>query len=209
MKIAPKRKTPTERQIEALRGLDTDQLTNKALQAMQALNRRAKAKRDNRNEYRRATFAKALEREIEEIYSVKDAFLDALVLAGRAKLCTFSVESTAPETYCHACDRTWFGGGECYGCGCEGEVLPDRNQWFVVEASGYRFHQPSMCDAAAALAKAIPPHNPEQPAREIPEIVIETASGKVAKLTISAQMECVRMATAELQQATKGRVASA
>lgn len=195
---APNRKSPTQRQVEALAQLDQDQLVGKALEALHALNRRAKSKRDQRNEYRRATFAKALDHQVEDIYALKDAFLDALVLGGRAQLYTFTVTTRSLETTC-GCGRSWFGGGQCYRCHDDGFQMPVEKRWFVVEGEGYRFHQPSVSSAAATLAMPIPSHDPNQPAREIPAVTVEVqASLGKSKLTIDAQMACVRMATAAL-----------
>lgn len=192
-----KRKTPTQRQVEALGQLTHDQLIGKALEALHALNRRAKTKRDDRNRYRRASFAKTLDYQIDEIYALKDQFLEALVLGGRAKLYTFVVHSHSLEVVC-GCGRNWYGSDDCYRCGDEGQPTSVEKRWFVVEALDYRFHQPSMSPAAAAAATPIPPHDPEQRAREVPDVTIELRSGarktRTTTLTIEAQMAGVRMA---------------
>lgn len=193
-----KRKTPTQRQVEALAHLDQEQLIEKALQALHALNRRAKSKRDQRNEYRRSRFAKALDHQIDEIYALKDRFLDALLLSGRGKVFTFEVEGY--EVYCQVCDRSWYGDDWCYRCETEGERVPE--DWYLVEAGSYRFHQPDVSEEAAALATQIATHDPQQPAREIPSVTIEVQASrgkmKAAKLTVEAQMACVRMAIASI-----------
>lgn len=189
-----KRKTPTQRQVEALAQLSNAQLVEKALEALHALNRRAKIKRDQRNEYRRAGFAKALENQISEIYALKDSFLEALVLSGRAKVFTFETEGN--EVHCQVCDRSWYGDDWCYRCETEGERLLEN--WYLVEAQGFRFHQPDMSEEAAARAIPIEAHDPAQPAREIPSVTVEvparTATAKSTRLTIEAQMACVKMA---------------
>lgn len=195
------RKTPTERQIQALMQMPTTALVDKPLEAMHALNRRAKTKRDQRNQYRRATFGKAREHQVDDIYALKDKFLDVLVLRGRAQIYTFTIRSQSPETLCPSCGRSWWGGGDCFCCGDSGVPLLIEHEWFLVESGGYRFHQPSVSPEAACLATPMEAHNPEQPAREIPvvEVTVESrGGGKVTKATIGAQMECVKLATARL-----------
>jgi len=186
----PKRKTPTERQVEALEALHDDALIARALDALFALNRRAKKIRDSRNEYRRASFATALGREIDAIYSLKDGFLEAMALSGRAKVYAF--EHERPSGYeCAECEREWWGSDpECFGCGFDGDPIIEIEEWYLLDCGGhYRFHQPSASDAVAALAFPIPPHDPNQPQREIPRV----------GLTIEAQRVCVRMATERLR----------
>ena len=71
-----------------------------------------------------------------------------------------------------------------------------------------------MSKDAAALATPIPGHDPNQPAREIPDVTIEIAltkpgKFKEAKMTIDAQMACVSMATAALGLSRTGSVSEA
>lgn len=188
------RRTPTQKQIEAITALADDQLVAKALTALHALNRRAKKIRDHRSEYRRASFAKALDEELERIYDLKDSLLEVLVLTGRATVSTFEIDPSQDdepcEMSCGTCGRSWFGGDWCYECQYEtGEPVPET--WYVIDCgNGYRFHQPeeSVSEDVAELAVTIPPHDPTQPQREIPKI----------GLTIEAQKACVRLAIERL-----------
>lgn len=201
---AKPRRTPTQKQIEVLSSLDDEQLVAKALTALHALNRRAKKIRDHRAEYRRASFAKALEEELERIYDLKDSFLEVLVLTGRATVYTFEIDPSRDEDpcemNCEGCGRSWFGNAWCYECDdASGEPVPET--WYVVDCgSGYRFHQPeeSVSEEVADLAVKIPPHDPNQPQREIPKI----------GLTIEAQKTCVRLATERLAVACEDDPAS-
>lgn len=188
------RRTPTEKQIEALTALADEQLVAKALTALHALNRRAKRIRDHRSEYRRASFAKALGEELERIYELKDSFLEVLVLTGRATVSTFDIDPSQDEDpcemYCEGCGRSWFGHAWCYECDdASGEPVPET--WYVIDCgSGFRFHQPeeSVSEDVAELAVKIKPHSPTQPQREIPKV----------GLTIEAQKACVRLAIERL-----------
>ncbi|HQP39535.1 MAG TPA: hypothetical protein PLI95_30335 [Polyangiaceae bacterium] len=197
-KPKPRRKTPTQRQVEALTVLDDDALIAKALDAIFALNRRAKKIRDTRNEYRRASFSKALEHEMEAIYGLKDEFLAVMVLVGRAKVFVFEVERQ-DGWYCACCGRYFYSSDpECFGCGCDAEPDMEVEDWYLVDCGGhYRFHQPQVPEQVAALATEIESHDPTQPQREIPEI----------DLTIEAQKTCVRIATERLKTATSGKAA--
>jgi hypothetical protein len=188
-----RRRTPTEKQVEGLKGLDDDALIARAIESLHSLNRRAKELRDRRNTFRRATFAKHLSDDIETIYSLKDALLEALVLAGRATVGTFEIDRSEwdepSEHYCEFCGRSWFGDSWCYACQDDtGESIPET--WYVIDCGpGFRFHQPDVSEAVAARAVEIEPHDPQQPQREIPKV----------GLTIAAQKACVDMATARLK----------
>jgi len=192
----PKRKTPTERQIEELTQLNDDDLVETALDSIFALNRRAKKLRDTRKEYRRASFADSLEFEISAIYTTKDRFLAALALAGRAKVSVYELTRTAGYS---CCNRSWWGSSaKCRRCGGEGSPKIETKKWYLVDCGGhYRFHQPQVPDEVAALATPMEPHDPTQPQREIPEI----------DLTIEAQKTCVRIATERLKTAMSGKAA--
>lgn len=195
---AKPRRTPTQKQIEVLASLDEDHLVERALAALHALNRRAKEIRDRRNAYRRAGFSDKLELEKEDIYSLKDDLLEALVLAGRATVGVFTSVVETREVRCNCCDRTWFGSTWCYRCDDDtGEAVWDPQTWYVIDCgSGYRFHQPeeSVSEEVAELAVRIPPHDPTQLQRDIPKI----------GLTIEAQKACVRLAIERLAVACAG-----
>lgn len=192
----PKRRiTPTQKQVAALEALSTDALISRALEALRALNRRAKEKRDRANEYRRSRFAVYVRDEINEIYGLKTAFLNALVVAGLTKVESWSVEREPSEWYCDYCEKHWYGRGndECFGCGGSGEPMNGGPEtWVIVDCRGFRFHQPPSEVTAAMLAAATPvePHDPTQPQREIPDV----------GLTVAAQVACVQMAAARLAQ---------
>lgn len=185
-----KRRTPTEKQIEALSQLDDDALVAKALDAVICLDRRAKAIWDHRNEHRRASFADALSRKLEDIHVLKNQFVDAMVLAGKAKVFSFEVEEQ-DGWYCESCVRRFRSRNpECYTCGCDADPYMDVEDSYIIDCGGhYRFHEPYMPDAVAALATKIPGHEPTQPQLEIPEI----------ELTAEAQNRCVKMATERLR----------
>lgn len=187
-----RRTTPTAKQTAMLLALGDDALAKRAVEALHALNRRAKEIRDRRNTYRRATFAKPLTDEMEAIYSLKDAFLEALVLANRASVSTFEIDRSLDnkpcERECDGCGRSWFGEDWCHECQ-DASGVATRETWFVIDCGGgYRFHQPHVSDRVAARACPIPAHNPTQPQREIPKI----------GLTIEAQRRCIKMAIERL-----------
>lgn len=176
------RTTPTAKQLAALAALDSERLIAKSLEALFALNRRAK------------TFTS----EREDIYDLKTRLLTALYMAGRAKVYTYEIQ-TGAECECPSCDRTFVirvpdGMSAydlepyCYRCDTEADVLYGlASRWYIVETQlGYRFHQPDWAVTALMAEKAEPcePHDPTQPQREIPDV----------GLTIAAQRRCVEMA---------------
>jgi len=178
-KAKSKRRSPTQKQVEALALLDDDALIAKALNAVFALNRRAKKIRDTRNEYRRASFAESLKWEMLEIYAIKDGLLNAMALAGRAEVYVFTVRKYV-------------------GCDINTSPVFETQAWYLIDCGGrYRFHQPKVTGEVAALAKPTEPHDPTQPQREIPDI----------DLTIEAQKTCVRMATERLKAAISAKAA--
>lgn len=191
-----KRKTPTEKQIEAMQAMSLEQLYPLSLDSLRALNRRAKAYRDNANDYQGATFTRALRSKIDEIYALKNRFLEASIRAGKATLETFEVVDDY-SWFCE-CGHEWFGhGDECFRC--EGAGYNHVRDWFVVDCGdGYRFHQPDMPDDLAELAVEIEPHDPTQPAKEIPLIEAPVAG---RPLTIAAQHWCIELAIARLAPA--------
>jgi hypothetical protein len=193
--VPSRRRTPTEKQIEALGWLDDNALVEKAIEAMHALNRRAKEIRDRKNVYRRATFARALAHDMEDIYALKDRLLEALVLAARATVGRFEVQVVSNERVCSGCGHSWFGGPRCYACDEDsGVALESTRTWYIIDCgNGYRFHQPQASAAVAAKAAQVRPHDPTQPQREIPKI----------GLTIQAQRRCVEMATSRLRVSTE------
>ena len=200
-KQAPKKKRrrPTDVQRDVLRKLSTDDLVAKALEALHALNRRAKEIRDRQRQYRRASFAAALGEQIEDIYAVKTRYLNALVQAQRATVETFTERiDRVGGWYCPACDREWGGwDSACYRCGCLGDPQASEGDdtWYIVQAGGFRFHQPgdTATQAMRKAAKPITPHDPTQPQREIPNV----------GLTIEAQFAAVRLATRRLKRALR------
>lgn len=195
----------TDKQTVRLGQLPTNDLTARAVEAMHALNRRAKVLRDRRNEHVRASAGRPRRDDIDAIYALKDGFLDAMVRAGRATLYTFDIEvdvERAPQT-CTCCHRTWFGDDYCHGCDdYTGDVdvpTTEIETWYIVDCgSGYRFHQPDVAADLRERAIPIEPHDPQQPQREIPKI----------GLTIAAQKACVEMATACLGRMAAKEVAS-
>ncbi len=152
--------------------MSVDTLLPRALDSMFALNRRAKHLRHDRPATAR-------------IYASKDAFLGAMVRAGRARVETFDVRRASGAMHCRCCSRSWVGDPWCYACGLSsGSGEPER--WFVVDCGGrYRFHQPRLPDDLAALAVPVPAHEPTQPPREVPDIGIsvEMQFEVVAKAT--------------------------
>lgn len=186
-----RRRTPTQKQIDSLKDLRLEELLPRAVEALHALNRRAKEKRDRASEYRRASFAEKVRDEMEVIYRQKDHFLDAALRAGMAKLFTFEVQ-TGTEYDC--CGRTWYSSAEydeseCFSCGCAVYGDPSYKTWYVVEVCGRRFHQPSIAADVEGLAEPTEAHDPRQPQREVPNV----------GLTIEAQSKCVEMATDALR----------
>jgi hypothetical protein len=59
----------------------------------------------------------------------------------------------------------------------------------LIEIEAYRFHQPDVPGDVAAIATAIPPHNPDQPEREVPDI----------GWSLAIQIEFVELAVARLE----------
>lgn len=193
-----KRRTPTEKQIENLLTLDTEALIAKSLEALHALNRRAKTKRDQANALNdyshrwaaRRHIQQAIRDEMEAIYGLKNRLLLSLLRGGRAKLYSYEMNRQT-GWYCHSCDREWWGwDGDCYGCGMEGAPITAAECWFIVEAGGFRFHQPedTIPKDVEALAQPTEPHDPNQEAREIPNV----------GLTIAAQHRCIELAIERL-----------
>ena len=182
--------TPTEKQNMYLTTLSDADLLPHALEAMHALNRRAKEKRDRRNRFRRERFAERLSEEIDRIYRLKDRLLTSLVEVGLATVETFA--AGRGSFFCASCDRDWRGTMDddtCHVCGGTGQCEADR--WYVVSVGGHRFHQPgdSASDRMREIATEIAPHDPTQPAREIPR----------CGLTIEAQHACVEMMITRLR----------
>lgn len=194
-----KPKTPTEKQVNALRGLDDDALLQRALESLHALNRRAKKCRDSRDRYRRASFAKALSFQVDSIYQLKDRLLEALIRSNLAKVEKFSVAQTTGYAF-YCCGREWFArssGSMCFCCGefdDDGYPQESKRTWFIVECHGFRFHRPTLPDDLAARAVEVEPHDPTQPQREIPKI----------GLTIAAQTRCIEMMAERLEARLAG-----
>jgi len=172
---------PTDRQVAALRDLPDDELLDKALASLHALNRRAKEKRDRCNKYWRATFADAVTAEIDEIYELKSRFLAALVEAELASVATFQNE-------------TWDLIRRDDGIGDEHAFV---ETWHIVSCRGYAFHVPplSATDTMRKVATPGDPHDPFQPQREIPDV----------GLTIEAQQQCVELAIDRLRASASSR----
>lgn len=188
-----KRRTTTEKQLETLTALPQDLLVPRALEAMHCLNRRAKEKRDRASDFSRMRFAEAIREEVAEIYRLKERFLAALVNAGLTQVQTF-VERREAGWECTTCGHSWGGHREdCFRCGGVGEPEYDDVTWCIVECRGYRFHTPKPTTTMLTIAVEIEPHDPTQPQRKIPDV----------GLTIAAQMECVVMATAQLNAQPK------
>lgn len=101
--------------------------------------------------------------ETERIYALKDAFLDALVAAGRATAARFRVEPPAEEA----------------------------QDWYLVTAKDYSFHVPGDVAGPAVRAAAVEvePHDPYQEAREVPETGL-TLEEELAALERA--VECLR-----------------
>lgn len=194
----PRCLTPTEKQVQALDLLTPEQLLARAMEALHALNRRAKEKRDRVNEYRKSSFSGAVQREIDDIYALKNRLLAALVAADKARVFVFKqIHHGAAEFECPWCERTFHvrvpwgyqpegAAAWCYRCDTEADLIDDgryTSSWYIVEALGYRFHQPdeSATDKMREVAEPCEPHDPTQPQREIPDV----------GLTIEAQRRCV------------------
>lgn len=206
------RKTPTERQIERLGLLDPEALIQRACDALHALNRRAKDKRDRAHEVRgyshrwraRGAIEQAIKDEMATIYDLKTRLLVGLLKAARAKLYSYEivVDSDYGDWDCVCCGHSWRGGPEssmCYRCDGDGDYSPDGpdgQRWYIVEAGGYRWHQPdgTIPDDLAATAEPTEAHDPTQDRREIPDV----------GLTIAAQHACIEMAISALAHLLHG-----
>ncbi len=181
----------TSKQIAKLQSLGREKLILTAIEALHALNRRAKKCRDNNQVSKK-----------DEIYRLKDRFLDAAIRAGIATIETFEVPGSKYYRFCcPLCEREWNGPqfrerelndvSHCRGCDCydnevEGELQQNIDRWYVIACLGYRFHQPRIALDLQVQAISCEPHDPNQPQREIP----------ICGLTIEAQRRCVELAIA-------------
>lgn len=190
---------PTDRQVAALAALSDDDLFRHSREAMRALNRRAKEKRDRARQYRRCSFSGRVAEELALIYELKNEYLDAVVWQGLATVERFAVVRENQTYECHCCGRTWGarnGDAWCRDCASNtGALLSEASasEWFVVDCGdGFRFHQPAAFATGAMRSQAIDvePHEPTQPRREIPNI----------GLTIEAQLRCVELMIERLEK---------
>lgn len=200
----PKRRTPTQNQIEKLMQLNSTELLLRAAESLSCLNRRAKEKRDRLRAFRGCSFAYSIESEIAEIYSLKTRFLDVTVQAGLAKVSCWEVQPAWGQCSCPKCGKTWHGGPgqKCRKCGTEGILTPfPAETWYMVECCGYRFHQPPRTATDAIRLAAVPTtesHDPYQEAREIPDV----------GLTIEAQFACVELAIERIERTNCDQVSA-
>lgn len=199
---ATPRSRPTDRQVAAATALGLDALVELALDALHALNRRAKKYRDNVRAYPRASFSEARRAEIGVIYALKTRFLDAAVSAGRAGVETFEHQRQRPPSYsCCACLRDWRGwDSACFDCGGSGSVIDDGvkiERWAVISIGARRWHQPpgEITPAMFAVARPGTAHDPDQLAREIPDVPAEVGG---RRLTIAAQEQILELAIERL-----------
>ncbi|MBN4054918.1 hypothetical protein JYT15_00255 [Acidimicrobium ferrooxidans] len=189
---------PTEKQIAVLSAANDEGVIRTALTALHSLNRRAKEKRDRAERYRGATFSDKVREEIEGIYQLKDRFLEALVMAGRARAYWFTNRREWSSWYCPGCGKGLPPSSECYDCRCEAvedEPLIEVERWHLIECCGYRWHMPRACETIRRVAEKTEAHNPDQPQREIPN----------CGLTIEAQHKVIKMATTRLQASMETR----
>lgn len=184
------RRTSTQKQIEALASANDDQLIEKAVQALHALNHRATKIRNHKSEFRKASIATALGRETEFIHNLGATFLEALALAGRANVYTFELdrsEDDAPcERKCLLCNCEWVGGRWCYRCASDITMAMPETLYVIDCGNGFRFHlaEDAVSDEVLDLAIEIEPHGPRQAQGEVPRV----------GLTVEAQKACVRLA---------------
>lgn len=198
--VKRKRKTPTEKQVDAMLFMSDKELIPKALESLHALNRRAKKIRDNGNEYRGSKFFKYYRYRLDHIYELKTSFLDALVIAGHAKVSKFTHERMTGYYFeCDVCETSFFSGSQhaecryCYGI-LDGEESRKIETWYIISCLGYRFHQPENTATEAIIENAVAEinsHDPDQPQREIPKV----------GLTIEAQHAYVLEAIKRLKKA--------
>lgn len=156
------RRRPTDRQIEALAALPPADLFEQAVDALFALNRRAKIKRDQRNKYRGATFAESITGDIATIYRLKTRCLDALVARHLALVERFDT----PARY-----------------STDGEL----ERWYLVRTGAHSFHVPADHATKPIRAAAQPgtAHHPYQQARPIPDVGLTIeAQHRAVKLLI-------------------------
>jgi hypothetical protein len=142
-----------ERRIAAL---DLEPLVALAVDSLHARNRAAK---HHRGSYEAA-----------DTYDAKDALLTALVRAGRGRVESFTISRESRWRCCMNCDRSWIGGGTCFGCNGRADRVVASETWFVVIAGRHRFHQPRLAPDLQALATPCEAHDPDQPLREVPEV---------------------------------------
>jgi hypothetical protein len=193
-----------QRALEAAqcRGIDalgTEPLLDLALRCLHALNRKAKHLRGLAWQYTDPTgecHVSAGRLTQTSIYAVKDAFLEALLRAGRARAETFTVTRASRRMYCDGCGREWVGDSRCYECQDDsGSPLLETQRWFIIESGTYRFHCRWLDDELAALATPCEPHDPDQPTREVPDVRLASEGEPLAEVV---QMHAVRVATARI-----------
>jgi len=111
------------------------------------------------------------------IYAIKGQYLLALVQAGQyERVERFSRVGRNGNHDCE-CGRSWVGLFEnncCRYCQDNESVhsSPRADTWYVVDLGrGERYHYPRDCEEFHKVAVEVPPHDPEQPAREIPPLM--------------------------------------
>jgi len=165
---------PLKKFEQSLESMQIDDVLLLAMKALHALNRTAKHCRDAA----RASFWDCDEdaecvasSEQRKIYALKDEFLLMLAETGQAKVETFHYAQVCGWKC--ACGHAWAGlrSEVCYRCNGTGAQVIEDTEWFIVECKGYRFHTRGGArpDVLRRLAVSVAPHNPTQPAREIPD----------------------------------------
>jgi len=111
-----------------------------------------------------------------EIYAAKDAYLMERVRAGEyERVERFSREGERAYHDCQ-CGHSWVGFLENNYCrDCEDdesvESSPKEDTFYVVDlGKGQRYHRPRGCLELDEVSVEVTPHDPEQPAREIPQL---------------------------------------
>lgn len=182
--------SPTERQLADFRAQAPADQIETAVECLYALCQRALRARDDVRQFKQGQVVDHRLATVQDIYSLKTAFLEAAAVSGKATVRTFTWPT--PTTWTCPCGRTWKGGsGRCYKCQAQAVGTGgQRDPWWVYLVGSQRFLQPCASEAIRSIAVPCVAMNPRATA----------AVGFIEPpFTIEAQMTIVELATATLR----------
>lgn len=179
----------TESQIEELIDMDDEELIENALVTVQALDKRTEQMSRRKKVSRRQAW------ECIYIRDMRDAFLEELVVAGRANVYQVDIYPPANGEPCYQrcseCDRTWYGSSWCLRCAWDyGCPIPTAG-YRIDCGNGIRFDLSILPGDISFYVDEGPAQDPAEPPGEIPRV----------GLTIAAQKFCVGHAIERLEEA--------